>query len=46
MVDVQGVVRLKMKQELSERSARHRMRVTENTMHRTAMCHLFWELLG
>lgn len=46
MAVVQGVVRLKMKQQLSERSARHGMRVKENIMHRTAVWQLFREMLG
>lgn len=46
MAAIQAVVRLKMKQQLSERSARHGMRVTENTMHRTAVWQLLRELLG
>ena len=44
MSSVLGVAGLKMK--LSERSPKHGMRVTENTMHRTAAWQVFRELLG
>lgn len=42
MAAVKGVAGLK----LSERSAKHGMRVTDNTMHRTAVWQLFRELMG